>query len=197
MQNGWKLTYHVFDYNLDFFEVGALNEDAWKLADGPARYMQRALAARGGLWGNHGYEAAYAMVYPTATASRSTARRAYELRVRRRRRRCGAFWSVTMYDTPDFFLVDNPIGRYSIGDRTAGLQRDAEGGSLTIYMQHEAPRDPGAARELAAVAGRSVPADPADVRARRLRIRRRLRAAADHAPGLTLRPAQQAPDSTQ
>ncbi|MFE1952101.1 DUF1254 domain-containing protein [Streptomyces sp. NPDC059524] len=24
-QNGWKLTYHAFDYNLDFFETGALN----------------------------------------------------------------------------------------------------------------------------------------------------------------------------
>ena len=32
-----------------------------------------------------------------------------------------AFWSLTMYDTPDFYLVDNPIDRYSIGDRTPGL----------------------------------------------------------------------------
>ena len=47
IQNGWSLTYHVFDYNLDFFEVGALDSDAWKLADGPTRYAQRALAARG------------------------------------------------------------------------------------------------------------------------------------------------------
>jgi Protein of unknown function (DUF1214) len=31
------------------------------------------------------------------------------------------FWSVTMYDTPNFLLVANPIGRYSIGDRTPGL----------------------------------------------------------------------------
>ena len=34
--NGWKLTFHVFDYNLDFFEVGALDDDRFKIAD-PSR----------------------------------------------------------------------------------------------------------------------------------------------------------------
>jgi hypothetical protein len=29
------------------------------------RYLARALAARGGLWGNHGYEAAYPATYRT------------------------------------------------------------------------------------------------------------------------------------
>ena len=29
--NGWKLTYHVFDYNLDFFEVGAIDDPAGSL----------------------------------------------------------------------------------------------------------------------------------------------------------------------
>ena len=45
---------------------------AWKLPDGPTRYVERALAARGGLWGNHGYEAAYAMVYDDGDGERST-----------------------------------------------------------------------------------------------------------------------------
>jgi hypothetical protein len=48
---------------------------------------------------------------------------------------------VTMYDTPDFFLVTNPVGRYSIGDRTPGLHQ-AKDGSLTIFMQREQPEDP-------------------------------------------------------
>jgi hypothetical protein len=47
-----------------------------------------------------------------------------------------------MYDTPDFFLVANPIGRYSIGDRTPGLHI-ADDGSLTIFMQHDEPQGPG------------------------------------------------------
>ncbi len=48
-----------------------------------------------------------------------------------------AFWSLILYST-DFNLVDNPIDRYSIGDRTPDLQRD-EGGGLTLYIQHESP----------------------------------------------------------
>lgn len=49
----------------------------------------------------------------------------------------GAFWSVTMYDKTNFF-VDNPINRYSIGNRTEGLKFNADG-SLTIYFQKDAP----------------------------------------------------------
>jgi hypothetical protein len=52
-----------------------------------------------------------------------------------------AFWSVTMYDAKDFFLVGNSIDRYSIGDRTPGLQKDADG-SLTIVMQADEPAEP-------------------------------------------------------
>ena len=84
-QNGWDLTYHSFDYNLDFFEIGTLDEERWKLPDDPARYLVRAAAARGGLWGNHGYEAAYPAVYVDATAIRSTAHSAMSCASRRRR----------------------------------------------------------------------------------------------------------------
>jgi hypothetical protein len=48
------------------------------------------------------------------------------------------FWSITMYNLPQRFLVDNPLNRYSIGDRTAGLTLGADG-SLEIYMQAENP----------------------------------------------------------
>ncbi len=139
-QNGWDLTYHVFDYNLDYFEVGALEEEQWKLPDGPARYVQRALAARGGLWGNHGYEAAYAMAYVDGEGTELDGSHSYELRFAKQPP-CKAFWSVTMYDTPNFYLVDNPIDRYSIGDRTRGLHTAVDG-SLTIVMQREEPTEP-------------------------------------------------------
>jgi hypothetical protein len=140
-QNGWNLTYHAFDYNLDFFEVGALDEDRWKMSDGPVRYLVRALAARGGLWGNHAYEAAYAMVYVDADGNELDGESSYELRFTTPPP-CRAFWSVTMYDAPEFFLVANPIGRYSIGDRTPGLYA-GDDGSLTIVMQPDEPREPG------------------------------------------------------
>jgi hypothetical protein len=53
-----------------------------------------------------------------------------------------AFWSLTMYQ-PDNFLYDNEIDRYAVGDRTRGL-RLAKDGSLTIYVQHDPPKDPAA-----------------------------------------------------
>jgi hypothetical protein len=49
-----------------------------------------------------------------------------------------AFWSLTMYDTRDCMLVPNPIHRFAVGDRTAGLRWDADGG-LTLYLQRDAP----------------------------------------------------------
>lgn len=139
-QNGWNLTYHAFDYNLDFFEVGALDEERWKLPDTEDRYLMRALAARGGLWGNHGYEAAYAMVFEDGEGDQLDGSGRYELKFETEPP-CRAFWSVTMYDLPDFHLVPNAIERYSIGDRTEGLVRGKDG-SLTIHMQREAPTDP-------------------------------------------------------
>jgi hypothetical protein len=47
------------------------------------------------------------------------------------------FWSITMYDTT-FNFTPNPINRYALGDRTAGLKKDADGG-LTIYIQSISP----------------------------------------------------------
>jgi hypothetical protein len=141
-QNGWHLTYHVFDYNLDFFEVGALDDPAWQIKAEPGlRYLMRAAAARGGLWGNHGYEAAYAMVYRDSDGAQLNGGSRYQLRFGQPPP-VGAFWSVTMYGTPDFFLVANPIGRYSIGDRTPGLHIAGDG-SLTIVMQRDEPHSPG------------------------------------------------------
>ncbi|HEY0817469.1 MAG TPA: DUF1214 domain-containing protein, partial [Rhizobacter sp.] len=51
----------------------------------------------------------------------------------------GAFWSLTMYRRSDCLFVANPIGRYSIGDRTPGLRREGDG-SLAIRVS---ARDPG------------------------------------------------------
>lgn len=49
-----------------------------------------------------------------------------------------AFWSLTPYGARDYMLVDNPLDRYAIGDRTPGLLRDADGG-LTLHIRHGAP----------------------------------------------------------
>ena len=63
-----------------------------------------------------------------------------------------AFWSLTLYDRRSF-LVENPIDRYAIGDRTRGLRRGADG-SLTLYVQRSAPGGARRANWLPAPAGR-------------------------------------------
>jgi hypothetical protein len=52
--------------------------------------------------------------------------------------RVGAFWSLTMYRRSDCLFVANPIGRYSIGDRTPGLLMEADG-NLVIRVQANDP----------------------------------------------------------
>jgi hypothetical protein len=53
-----------------------------------------------------------------------------------------AFWSLTMYDK-QLFLVPNPIDRYAIGNRTAGLHKNRDG-SLDIIIANDRPRGTGA-----------------------------------------------------
>jgi hypothetical protein len=54
-----------------------------------------------------------------------------------------AFWSLTMYEAQSdgaFFLTDNPIGRYALGDRTPGLVYNADGG-LNVWISRADPGD--------------------------------------------------------
>ncbi|HEY9314057.1 DUF1254 domain-containing protein [Williamsia sp.] len=137
--NGWKLTFHAFDYNLDFFEIGTLDGDEYKISDPTLRIVERAAAAKGGLWGNHAYEAAYIMTYVDDRGDQLVGSSTYTLTLNPVPP-VNAFWSLTMYDIPDFYLVDNPINRYSIGDRTPGLDH-ADDGSLTIVISNTAPEN--------------------------------------------------------
>ncbi|MET0988707.1 MAG: DUF1254 domain-containing protein [Steroidobacteraceae bacterium] len=62
-----------------------------------------------------------------------------------------AFWSLTMYDD-DLMLVENPIHRFAIGDRTPGLAY-GDDGSLEILLQRDQPAE-GTANWLPAPQGR-------------------------------------------
>jgi hypothetical protein len=66
------------------------------------------------------------------------------------------FWSLSMYEvTPEgrYFFTENPIGRYSIGDRTPGLFVNPDG-SVEILIQRERPTGDLAANWLPAPEGR-------------------------------------------
>lgn len=49
-----------------------------------------------------------------------------------------AFWSITVYNQ-EYDLVENPLGRYSLGSVDKGLKFDRDGG-LTFYLQADAPK---------------------------------------------------------
>ena len=151
--NGWRLAPHVFDYNLDFFEVGT--DPTWVIKDRATAHIVRAVAARVGLWGNHGYEANYLQVYEDENGEPLTGEHKYVLHFETPPP-VDAFWSITMYDMPNFYLVANPINRYSIGDRTPGLKYGADG-SLDIYIQHESPGPDKESNWLPTPAGRFRP----------------------------------------
>lgn len=50
------------------------------------------------------------------------------------------FWSLSLYNEHHFFVA-NAINRFSIGTKNKDLKVDADG-SLTIYVQSDAPSDP-------------------------------------------------------
>ncbi|MFD3656968.1 DUF1254 domain-containing protein [Streptomyces sp. NPDC058620] len=139
----WDANPHLFDYNLDHLSVGTIDSPEWKIPDREASYLVRAVAARTGLWGNHGYEAVYAQTFQDSAGRQLNGAHSYVLRFDERPP-VTSFWSVTMYDVPDYYLVENPAGRYSIGDRTPGLVYAADG-SLTLHLSKDRPADPDAA----------------------------------------------------
>ncbi len=137
MVNGWTSAMHAFDYNLDRVGLGTIDTPEWKIADRTTAYVTRAIAARLGLWGNHGYEAQYDILWQDEHGDELDGTGTYELTLRPAPP-VDAFWSITMYDEPDYYLVANPIDRYSLGDRTPGLETAADG-SVIIFMQQGTP----------------------------------------------------------
>jgi hypothetical protein len=122
-------------------------EHGWQGVDGlfgdadamRAKYLVRAAAAMVGLYGNDTIEAYYPFGSGDASGEPlNGAQHDYVVRFEKGDMPpVEAFWSMTMYSLPEQLMVANPIGRYSIGDRTK--LRYAKDGSLTIYIQHESP----------------------------------------------------------
>ncbi|MER9401489.1 DUF1254 domain-containing protein [Mesorhizobium sp. M0615] len=100
-------------------------------------YLNRAVAAMKGLYGNSIAEAWYGGWLGDGTAPSVVHFDKPDLPPAK------FFWSATLYTLPDRFLFANPLKRYSIGDRTDGLAYNADG-SLDIYV---GPTSPGAEKE--------------------------------------------------
>jgi len=83
-------------------------------------------------------EAVYLVNFSDDTGARFSGDHRYELRFTGDNLPpVDAFWSLTMY-AADYNLVANPVNRYSIGDRTPGVAKNADGG-MTLYIQAASP----------------------------------------------------------
>ena len=103
-------------------------------------YFDRAAGALEGLFVHDREEAVYFSTYEDGDAQLLDGKNNYVLHFEKDEippTLRNGFWSITMYGS-DFQLVKNPINRFSIGDRTKGLVRNADG-SLDIYIQNAAP----------------------------------------------------------
>ena len=121
--NGWNWEYDAGRYGNDFLLRSAVNMNSVGL-NSPERamYPKRFVDDQGQqLNGNNAYEITFPADMPV-------------------RGHVGGFWSMTMYDDTDRFMVENEIDRYKIGTTTEGLQRNDDG-SLTVFISKDRPND--------------------------------------------------------
>ena len=136
--NGWRL-------------ASAFGDRAFYHGD----WLKRAGAAKAGIYGNDAAEAVYPMAKFLADGEPlDGGRHDYAVTFPAGQLPpVNAFWSLTMYDGKTQLLVKNPIGRYLVNSpMLPGLRRNPDG-SLTIYIQKDAPAKAKAANWLPAPDG--------------------------------------------
>ena len=116
--------------------------NGWLLSSAVANpgrdYLLRAEIARGG-YVNEPEESIYPAAITDSSGAMLTGAHRYRIRFAP-----GAlppvdgFWSITPYDLKTASLTENPLRRYSIGDRTRGLRRGKDG-SLEIVLSASRP----------------------------------------------------------
>lgn len=102
-------------------------------------YLNRAVAAAAGIYGNTKEEAVYTGSSNDRDNQPLLGNNNYILKFTKKDLpEAKYFWSITMYNLPKRFLVPNPIKRYSIGNKTKGLKYEPNG-DLIIYLQKDSP----------------------------------------------------------
>ena len=109
------------------------------IGDFNTEYAYRALVAFAGLGANTVEVALYPKIEQDADGNTLTGEKSYILHFESYPQVLeGGFWSVTAYGDDDF-LIDNPIDRYCINDRS-GLQANDDG-SVDVILSEDAPKD--------------------------------------------------------
>ncbi|MFA0084761.1 DUF1254 domain-containing protein [Vibrio sp. 10N.261.51.F12] len=118
--NGWSMMFEGGRYGHDYLSRASINMRAAGL-NVPERaiYPNRYTDSSGKqLSGEHHYK----MVMPADTPA-------------------NAFWSLTLYDARDLFMVENEINRYSLSTNRKSELKFASDGTLPICIQHQRPAD--------------------------------------------------------
>lgn len=120
-------------------KLGQWNYFGEPIGDFHTEYAYRALVALAGLGANTVEVALYPKTEQDADGNALTGEKSYLLHFES----CpqvleGGFWSVTAYGDNDF-LIDNPIDRYCINDRS-GLKANDDG-SIDVILSKDAPED--------------------------------------------------------
>ncbi|MCW2918534.1 MAG: hypothetical protein JWN52_6602 [Actinomycetia bacterium] len=116
--------------------------DPW-IGDFGRQYLGRAVIATDLLGANVPRIATYPTSYQDDGGRPLSGRHRYTITFRKGQLPpVNAFWSLTMYQQ-DNYLYANQVDRYAVGDRTRGLHYGKDG-SLTVYVQHDPPKDPAA-----------------------------------------------------
>ena len=109
------------------------------IGDFNTEYAYRALVALAGLGANTVEVALYPKLEQDADGNTLTGKKSYLLHFESYPQVLdGGFWSVTAYGDDDF-LIDNPIDRYCINDRSDLKANDD--GSVDIILSEDAPED--------------------------------------------------------
>ena len=109
------------------------------IGDFNTEYAYRALVALAGLGANTVEVALYPKIEQDADGNTFTGEKSYILHFESYPQVLeGGFWSVTAYGDDDF-LIDNPIDRYCINDRS-GLKVNDDG-SVDVILSKDAPED--------------------------------------------------------
>lgn len=109
------------------------------IGDFGTEYAYRALVAIAGLGANTVEIALYPKTDKDADGNPLTGEKSYLLHFESDPQVLdGGFWSITAYGDDDF-LIDNPIDRYCINDRS-GLKRNDDG-SVDVILSKDAPAD--------------------------------------------------------
>jgi hypothetical protein len=124
--------------DMNGWQVGAFFGDA---AFFKGDWLKRAAAAKAGIYGNTAIEAMYPQTRKTVSGETlDTSSHSYTLTFAKGQLPpVNAFWSVTMYDGKSQLLIENPIGRYLINSPMLPAMKKNADGSLTLYIQKDAP----------------------------------------------------------